>query len=187
MLVIAPKSTGDRVKGVTDVTKRSVKWLEEIRVNWLDLKLYERFEYVVAMIVSLVIVAIVAVALIQLVMHVGNRLISGALDPLDHANFQAVFGMILTLFIAMEFRHSIISVLERRGHIVQVRTVILIALLAVARKFIVLDAKESEPGMLAALAFVTLSLGVVYWLLKCNSAFAEAPQKNNRQEVDRNQ
>jgi len=34
----------------------------------------------------------------------------------------------------MEFKHSIIHVMLRRDHIVQVKTVLLIALLAIARK-----------------------------------------------------
>src|SRR5258707_1918286 len=38
----------------------------------------------------------------------------GALNPLDHAMFQAVFGMVMTLLIAMEFKHSITRVMLRR-------------------------------------------------------------------------
>ena len=38
--------------------------------------------------------------------------------------------------MALEFNHSILSVLERRHGIVQVRTVVLIALSALVRKFV---------------------------------------------------
>ncbi|MFM0089373.1 phosphate-starvation-inducible PsiE family protein, partial [Paraburkholderia sediminicola] len=81
------------------------------------------------------------------------------------AVFQTVFGMIMTLLIAMEFRHSIIRVMLRRDHIVQVKTVVLIALLAIARKFIILD-PNSDPYRIGALAVALLALGGVYWLMR---------------------
>ncbi len=48
----------------------------------------------------------------------------------------------------------------------QVKTVVLIALLALSRKFIVLDSKVTEAQTIAALALATLVLGIVYWLLR---------------------
>ena len=71
----------------------------------------------------------------------------------------------MTLLIALEFKHSIIRVALRRASIVQVKTVVLISLLALSRKFIVLDSKATGETI-AALALATLVLGVVYWLLR---------------------
>lgn len=88
---------------------------------------------------SLVISLIIPVSLWQLMRAVATLLISDALNPLDHAVFQAIFGMVMTLLIAMELKHSITRVMVRRDHIVQVKTVILVASLAIARKFIILD------------------------------------------------
>jgi uncharacterized membrane protein (DUF373 family) len=70
--------------------------------------------------------------------------------------------MIMTLLIAMEFKHSIVRVALRRDSIIQVKTVILIAL---ARKFVILD-PEVSPAKIAALAGATLALGATYWLLR---------------------
>ena len=52
-----------------------------------------------------------------------------------------------------------------RDHIVQVKTVVLIALLAIARKFIILD-PASAPMQIAALALALVALGSVYWLMR---------------------
>ena len=79
--------------------------------------------------------------------------------------FQAIFGMIVTVLIALEFNHTLLGVLERRQSIVQVRTVVLIALLAIARKFLILDLKEAEHTTLLGLAGAALALGGVYWLV----------------------
>lgn len=44
--------------------------------------------------------------------------------------------------------------------------VVLIALLALARKFIILDIRETTPGYLLGLAAITLALGATYWLIR---------------------
>src|SRR3954470_561449 len=105
-------------------------------------------------------------ALLNLMARVALVVIFGLVDPADQAVFQAIFGMILTVLIALEFNHSILSVLERKQSIVQVRTVVLIALLALVRKFIILDASKTEPLTLLGLAAAILALGAVHWLVR---------------------
>jgi uncharacterized membrane protein (DUF373 family) len=80
--------------------------------------------------------------------------------------FQTLFGTIMTLLIAMEFKHSIIPAALRQESVVQVKTVILIALLALSRKFIILDTAATQAATIGALAGATLVLGIVYWLLR---------------------
>ena len=133
---------------------------------WGVMSFYERFEHLVALVLSGVISVIILIALWRLISEVFLLLVRGVLDPLDHRVFQVIFGMIMTLLIAMEFKHSILKVLERQAHIIQVKTVILIAQLALARKFIILDFEATEATNLAALGFAILVLGAVYWLLQ---------------------
>jgi uncharacterized membrane protein (DUF373 family) len=140
--------------------------LQETRQHWPLMDHYERFEHVVAFVLSMIIAVVIALALLQLVARVVPLLFSGAIDPLDHEVFQGMFGMIMTLLIALEFKHSIIRVALRRESVVQVKTVVLIALLALSRKFIVMDSKVTGPETIAALAVATLVLGIVYWLLR---------------------
>ena len=90
----------------------------------------------------------------------------GLLDPAEHGIFQAIFGMIFTVLIALEFNHSILGVLERKESIVQVKTVVLIALLALVRKFIILDATKTEPLTVIGLAAAVMALGGVHWLVR---------------------
>lgn len=142
------------------------KFLEETRERWSLMSFYQRFEQVVAIILSLVIAAVVALALVQLLIRVVPLLLSGSIDPLEHEVFQALFGTIMTLLIALEFKHSIIRVALRRESIVQVKTVVLISLIALSRKFVILDTTATSASTIAALAGATLVLGVVYWLLR---------------------
>lgn len=140
--------------------------IAETREAWPGLGLYERFEQVVCFALTLVISGIVLAALAVLVIRVIGLLLSGIVDPAEPAVFQAVFGMILTVLIALEFNHTLLGVLERRHSIVQVRTVVLIALLAISRKFLILDPRETEWTKLVGLAAAALALGAVYWLVR---------------------
>ena len=140
--------------------------LSELRRSWPALSLYEKFEQLVIVVLTTLISLVVLAALAGLALHVVKLLAHGVLDPADHSLFQNVFGMILTLLIAMEFNHSILGVLKRRNSIVQARTVVLIALLALSRKFIILDATTIEPLTLIGLAFAVLALGAVYWFVR---------------------
>ena len=139
--------------------------LDEMRSQWRLMTVYERFEQVVALVLSAVIAVIIVVSLFQLIAIVFTLLVLDAFNPLDHKVFQNVFGMIMTLLIAMEFKHSIVRVALRKESIIQVKTVILIAILALARKFIILGS-DVDPANVAALAGTILALGLTYWLMR---------------------
>jgi uncharacterized membrane protein (DUF373 family) len=140
--------------------------LRNVRSRWTLSSLYERFERMVAVALSLIIAILILLALVQLYERVLPLVLGGALDPLDHEVFQALFGSVFTVLIAMEFKHSIVKAAIKHDSIVQVRTVVLIALLAISRKFVILDASVTPAATIAALAAVTLVLGAVYWLLR---------------------
>ena len=135
------------------------------RDQWAIMSLYERFEQVVAITLSGVIALVIVISLIQLIRLVFTLLVMDALNPLDHKVFQLVFGATMTLLIAMEFKHSIVKVALRKESIIQVKTVILIAILALARKFIILE-PDVDPAKVAVLAGTVLALGLTYWLMR---------------------
>ncbi len=138
----------------------------EFRLQWRLMNAYERFEQMVVVAVSLIIAGTIVIALLQLYRRVVPLLVAGAIDPLDHEVFQSLFGAIFTVLIAMEFKHSIVRAALRRDSVVQVRTVLLIAMLAISRKFVILDTGSTPASTIAALGVVTLVLGVVSWLLR---------------------
>src|SRR4029453_19392310 len=75
---------------------------------------------------------------------------SSTFDPTDYTVFQAVFGMIFTVIIALEFKRSLLVSAERHHSVVQVRTVILIAMLAIVRKLLILGVGHPTEGWLAS-------------------------------------
>jgi uncharacterized membrane protein (DUF373 family) len=140
--------------------------VRETREAWPGLSTYKRFEHLVSLALTAIIALVIVVALLELCFRVVMLLLYGLLDPADQEVFQALFGMILTVLIALEFNHSIVEVLERDNSIVQVRTVVLIALLVLVRKFIVLDVNKTEPLTIIGLAAAVLALGSAHWLMR---------------------
>src|SRR5258708_36943374 len=73
------------------------------------LSLYQRFEHVIVTILTALIAIIVVVAVWNLSVKILFGLVlSGSLDPSDYSIFQAVFGMIFTVIIALRTRPTTI-------------------------------------------------------------------------------
>ncbi len=127
---------------------------------------YQRFESTAAVLMTLLISLVIVVAVVRLASGVINGLVLGALNPLDHKVFQAVFGELITVLIALEFNHSLQYVIMGSKSIVQTKVILLIALLAISRKFIIMDLDQTNAWTMVGLAAIALSLGIVYWLLR---------------------
>lgn len=140
--------------------------LKATKEEWAILSYYQRFESLIAFVLTVVIGLTILAALYRLTADVVLGLVRGALDPLDHQAFQKIFGEIMTLLIALEFNHTLQYVVKREQSIVQTKVVVLIALLAIVRKFIILDIHDISAGHLLGLAAVTLVLGVSYRLIR---------------------
>jgi uncharacterized membrane protein (DUF373 family) len=145
-------------------------WKDELtaaQTRWELLTLYQRVEHGVILLLTGLIAIVIVFAVWNLALKVMLSLIlAGTFDPTDHTVFQAVFGMIFTVIIALEFKRSLLVLTERADTVVQVRTVILIAMLAVVRKLIILDLTTTNAQQLFALAAAILALGGVYWLVR---------------------
>jgi uncharacterized membrane protein (DUF373 family) len=150
--------------------------LRDTKEQFRLLSLYQRFEHVVVMLLTALIALIVIVAGWNLSLKILFGLVlPGSLDPSDYSAFQAVFGMIFTVIIALEFKKSLLVVAERRDSVVQIRSVVMIALLAVCRKVIILDLSETDALHTLAFAAAIFALGAVYWLVRdSDQRFGEA-------------
>jgi hypothetical protein len=108
--------------------------LRRTRERWPGLTVYERFEQAASLVLTALISVLIAAALVHLTFRILLLVLFGLADPTDQQVFQAVFGMVMTVLIALEFNHSILGVLERKHGVIQVRTVVLIALMALVRR-----------------------------------------------------
>ena len=132
----------------------------------VELSWYQRFEHIVALAVTILVSLIILVAIFRLSVGIIHGLVFGFLNPLEHQVFQSVFGEIMTLLIAMEFNHTIHLVALRKQSIIQVKTVLLIAILALARKIIIMDMHQIDTNQMIGLAAIVFALGCVYWMMR---------------------
>lgn len=158
----------------------AMKLLERMNIGTEQWKLataYEKFEQIVVLMLTGLIIVVIASAIWHLAVKILFALVLTSFDPTDPAVFQTVFGMIFTVIIALEFKHSILIMVKREQSVVQVRTVVLIAMLAVIRKFIIIDLSATTANQMFALAAGIVALGAVYWLVRDQDNKAERDRR----------
>jgi len=156
----------------------------ELRSKWQTLSIYERFEQSVVAVLTTMIALIIAFATWQLLFHTLHLVESHLVSPADSQIFQGLFGTVLTVLIAMEFKHTLLVVKHHRRAIVQVRSVVSIALLSLVRRFIILDFYQTTPSLIAALAGAALALGMVFWLVSNREEAQEGEAQEEFVEPD---
>jgi uncharacterized membrane protein (DUF373 family) len=149
-----------------------------LKRQWKDLTSYERFEQIVSRVVMLFISVVIVYALILESIDLYNDFKLG-LEFMNTEVLQDVFGAILTILILIEFNHSIATSLTKKAGILQARTIVLIAILVIARKVILLDFKTATLENFLGIAAIALAFGVLYWLIGVRHAEpASAPESD---------
>jgi uncharacterized membrane protein (DUF373 family) len=93
-----------------------------------------------------------------------GRLISPPYFLLNIEDILQTFGAFMVVLIAVEIFINIRLYLG--SNVIPVELVVATALMAVARKVIVLDLKLVSSEQIVGLALVTIALGITYWLIK---------------------
>jgi uncharacterized membrane protein (DUF373 family) len=91
-------------------------------------------------------------------------LLGAPFDLLNVGELLDIFGTFLVVLIGLELMDTVKTYLaEKRVH---VKLVLMVAMIAVARKIIVLDLKETSAGTLLAIAATVLALAGGYFLMR---------------------
>jgi uncharacterized membrane protein (DUF373 family) len=124
----------------------------------------EGVETIVAKILTIALLIVILVALIDLVVVLGNNLLSSPPFGVYHKTLLETFGLFLNILIALELLDNITAYL--RKNIFHVELVIATSLIAIARKIIIFDLKNFSGNELIALAIAILALSISYWLVR---------------------
>lgn len=114
---------------------------------------------ILAILMTLVILWSVA----DVVLVLYKRLMAPPFMFLNLGDILALFSTFLVTLIGIEIFLNI--TLYIRKDVLPVKLVIATALMAIARKIIVLDFKQITPDFIYATAAVVLALGITYWLV----------------------
>jgi uncharacterized membrane protein (DUF373 family) len=155
--------------------------------KWHGLTIYQRFENLIALVLRLTVSVIILSGLYRLITAVVSGLVFDALNPLEPEVFHTIFGDILTVLIALEFNHTLNYLASREQSVIQTKIVLLISILALARKLIIMDLSKTSPNQLFGLAAVTLALGITYWLMReRDDRLIQSREKGNTGETTQN-
>ena len=82
---------------------------------------------------------------------------------LDIRNLLEVFGFFMMILIGLELLEIIKSLITAKH--IQIEIVLLVALIAIARKVIILEVRSADPWMLVGMAAIITGLSVGYFLI----------------------
>lgn len=124
----------------------------------------KKFEKTIVLaLLGLMMVAVFA-STIELAIILGQQLLKPPVFLLNLEEMLEVFGFFLMVLIGLELLESIKAYLSKER--MHVEVVFLVALVAAARKIIILDYKTLTPDMLFAIAAVIVALGVGFYLVR---------------------
>jgi uncharacterized membrane protein (DUF373 family) len=126
--------------------------------------IYEWFEQIVLSILVLIVCLVIVYSLIIVTIKIFEDLVSG-IGFIETAALKDTFGLILTVIILVEFNHSIVLAIRQRSGAIQVRIVVLITIIVLARKLVLLDYAAASVETLLGLGGLALALGGLYWLI----------------------
>lgn len=126
--------------------------------------IYEWFEQIVLSILVLIICLVIVYSLIIVAIKIFEDLVSGV-GFIETVALKDTFGLILTVIILVEFNHSIVLAIRQRSGAIQVRIVVLITIIVLARKLVLLDYAAASVEALLGLGGLALALGGLYWLI----------------------
>jgi uncharacterized membrane protein (DUF373 family) len=138
--------------------------LDTLRKSGRLYQLYTRFELAVSAILLTFVSLIIVYALVVLALTLFDELTTGV-RMIEATALKDTFGLILSILILVEFNHSIALAMRRRSGVLQVRVIILISIIVIARKLILLDYANVTFETLLGLGGLALALGILYWLL----------------------
>ena len=92
-----------------------------------------------------------------------KRLLAEPRGLLQISDILATFGAFMAVLIAIEIFVNIISYL--REDVIHVRIVLATAMMAIARKVIILDYNTTSPQYIYATAAVVAAMALAYWLV----------------------
>lgn len=143
--------------------RRLVAEITAISSDQNFLRIIGSIEGIVSKVLAVLMVIVTLVAVYDLCIILFKEIVSEPIGFFTKTLFE-VFGLFLNILIALELLENITAYL--RKHVIQVELVIVTSLIAVARKFIILDLQKTSGVDLIGLAVAIFGLAVSYWIIR---------------------
>ncbi len=107
---------------------------------------------------------ILLLATFNVIFFILKNIVQQPSDQFSASNLMELFSIFLVILIGIELLETVKAFLKKE--IIQVEIVILVAIIAVARKVIIWDFSESSANEVFGISAILLSLGVAYFLIR---------------------
>jgi len=126
----------------------------------------KKFERMLILALVVMMALVLLLATIELGWIIAKDIVSPPMLLLEIDELLEIFGLFMLVLIGIELLETIVKTYlhQSTDH---ARIVMAVAIIAIARKVIILDVKESSGLMLLGLAALVLALCVGYFLIKC--------------------
>lgn len=128
-------------------------------LSYLDI-----FQKTIIKVLTTLMAFIVMLATLELVYIIALDILSPPFMLLEANELLDIFGHFLLILIGIELLETFSIYLHERA--INVQVVLLVAMIALARKVIILDAKELQSLTLIGIGFIILALAAGYYLVK---------------------
>ncbi len=124
----------------------------------------EKFERAITHTLIVLMAGVVLLATFELAWILVKDVLTPPLFLLEIQELLELFGLFLLVLIGIELLHSVKTYIVRREF--HLETVLTVAMIAVARKIIVLEPKELPEGTLLGMAALVLALALGYYIMR---------------------
>lgn len=152
--------------------------------GWRDYLDYRHFERIALGCILIMIGIIAAVAIVYTAIKVLGDLLQGQAF-VDRAALQDTIGQILTILILLEFNHSVLVSLSEHSGAIQVRMLVRITILVVARKLMLVDFSAIQAQTLLGFGGLLVALGGLYWMIADGDRRRNPPLEVDEQEAEK--
>jgi len=127
-------------------------------------KYLRNFEKFITVSLIIMMAVVILLATVELGWIIIKDIITPPIFLLEINELLDIFGLFLLILIGIELVETIKAYLSER--VIRVEVVIIVGLIAIARKVIILDVKELSSLTLIGIAAIILALSAGYYLLK---------------------
>ena len=124
-----------------------------------------KFKKALISVLSIMMAFVLLLATIELGWVIGRDVVTPPVFLLDIEELLEIFGLFMLVIIGIELLETVMKTYLAEG-VDHVRVVMAVAMIAIARKVIILDVKEESSLTLLGLGAIILALSVGYYLIK---------------------
>lgn len=122
-----------------------------------------KFSRLIIRILTILLACIVVLSMLNLIWYLSESIIKSPTYLLDLTQVLHAFGLVLVVLIGVELMESIHSYITSGK--IRIEAVLMLALIAISRKIIILEAADYTVPALIGIAAVIVALALAYFLI----------------------